>query len=199
MNQEKLDELKEHYESFLEDDNKYVSIFTEDLGSLLVELSKSQARVADWIALEAKAAKEAKSLKDRVSQLEQELQQKKHDYSANMIHKTEVIVGLEKRIAGLELQLADRTEKYKIAMDKGVDVISYQLGKAENVLKEFSLGESQWLDGVECMHKAREYFSTKESQSILDKTPCQLPDGCHATGSKESQVTGGEDDTSGRN
>ena len=31
-----------------------------------------------------------------------------------------------------------------------------QLGIAREALKEFALGESQFMDGVECMHKARE-------------------------------------------
>jgi uncharacterized protein (DUF3084 family) len=46
----------------------------------------------------------------------------KYDY----IHKSKANGELEKSIQDLKLQLADRSEKYKIAMDKGVDVLSSQ-------------------------------------------------------------------------
>lgn len=37
----------------------------------------------------------------------------------------------------LQNQLEDRTEKYKIAMDKGVDVLSARLAECEKALKEY--------------------------------------------------------------
>ena len=53
-------------------------------------------------------------------------------------------VQLENQNEELKYQLADRTEKYKIAMDKGVDVLSAEikdlkakLEKANKLIKEF--------------------------------------------------------------
>lgn len=48
---------------------------------------------------------------------------RKADYDS----QSQLIKEKDDRIKELEFQLADRSEKYKIAMDKGVDVLSYKL------------------------------------------------------------------------
>lgn len=50
--------------------------------------------------------------------------------------------------------LEEKPKAYNDSLTHVIEHSSYQ--KAVNALKEFALGESQWLDGVECMHKARE-------------------------------------------
>lgn len=47
-------------------------------------------------------------------------------------------VQLENQNEELKYQLTDRSEKYKIAMDKGVDVLGYKLKKAVEALKEIA-------------------------------------------------------------
>lgn len=49
---------------------------------------------------------------------------------------------LKKENEELIFQLANRTEKYKIAMDKGVDVLSWKLEKAVEALRFYADGDS---------------------------------------------------------
>ena len=46
------------------------------------------------------------------------------------------IIELEAKIVELELALADRSEKYKIAMDKGVDVLKAREQKLVEIIKD---------------------------------------------------------------
>ena len=53
-------------------------------------------------------------------------------------------VQLENQNEELKYQLVDRSEKYKIAMDKGVDVLSWKLEKAVEALKDISKHKSAY-------------------------------------------------------
>ena len=76
-------------------------------------------------------------------------------------------VQLENQNEELKYQLADRTEKYKIAMDKGVDVLSAEikalkakLKKANKLINEFDPDENfVFEDGSEELEESvREYL-----------------------------------------
>lgn len=82
----------------------------------------------------------------------------------------------EQEIAELKLQLQDRTEKYKIAMDKGVDVLSSQVKDLTASLKSAVdalsiIRSNEWIEG-ECIISGKFYRKTVEQ--ISDETLTQL-------------------------
>ena len=103
---------------------------------------------------------------------EQEISQLRHEFK--MLQS--LSLRQAKEIDELKLQLADRTEKYKIAMDKGVDVLSSQVkdltASFKSAVDALSIIRSnEWIEG-ECIISGKFYRKTVEQ--ISDETLTQL-------------------------
>ena len=76
--------------------------------------------------------------------------------------RTEELDAALARIAELEFQLADRSEKYKIAMDKGVDVLSYRIKLLEEAI-------AKALDHLEVFNFAKDPLRVAYADTELRK------------------------------